>query len=175
MDDVLVVWKLNRLGRNCRHLINTAYNLDTRGSGNEGVDRPRRNHRYHDVVRPVPLFPVGSARRVRTRFDRGTHLGWVGRHPRAEPERETTLEADRRRIRYEPSGGAPAATVGGPCRAPGDIRQTQDRNVGPKGGLRSVGETCRPQSAKRSHRGMPVADRLKAGPDRRARPIRRLH
>lgn len=31
--DTLIVWKLDRLGRDLRHLVNTAYNLENRGVG----------------------------------------------------------------------------------------------------------------------------------------------
>jgi DNA invertase Pin-like site-specific DNA recombinase len=32
-QDVLIVWKLDRLGRNLRHLVNTVYDLTNRGVG----------------------------------------------------------------------------------------------------------------------------------------------
>ena len=33
MGDTLLVWKLDRLGRNLRHLVNTVHELATRGVG----------------------------------------------------------------------------------------------------------------------------------------------
>ena len=35
-DDTLIVWKLDRLGRNLRHLVNTVHDLTARGIGFKG-------------------------------------------------------------------------------------------------------------------------------------------
>jgi len=48
--DVLVVWRLDRLGRNLRHLVTL---LDELARGRGVVRQPRRRDRLHDASRPT--------------------------------------------------------------------------------------------------------------------------
>src|SRR5580658_3596525 len=46
--DTLVVWKLDRLGRNLRHLVNTVHELTSAGVGLRVLARPGRGDRHDD-------------------------------------------------------------------------------------------------------------------------------
>ena len=49
--DTLVVWKLDRLGRDLRHLINTVHDLTGRGIGLKGCFCPRGSGRRRSTLR----------------------------------------------------------------------------------------------------------------------------
>ena len=51
--DVLVVWKLDRLGRNLAHLVNTVQDLSARGVGLRVLAGQGRADRHHDRGRPT--------------------------------------------------------------------------------------------------------------------------
>jgi DNA invertase Pin-like site-specific DNA recombinase len=56
--DLLVVWKLDRLGRSLKHLIETGTDLSDRGVGfkslQEAIRRPRRGSSAREEGRPAP-------------------------------------------------------------------------------------------------------------------------
>ena len=70
--DVLVCWRLDRLGRNLKHLITL---LDELQSTRGGVRRPRRGHRRHHARRQAPDAHPRRDRRVRAGTDHGTRSG----------------------------------------------------------------------------------------------------
>ena len=63
--DVLVVWKLDRLGRNLTHLVNTVQSLCARGVGLRGADRPGRADRHHHRRRTSRVRHLRGAGGVR--------------------------------------------------------------------------------------------------------------
>ena len=74
-NDTLVVWKLDRLGRSVRDLVNIVSDLEQRGVHFKSPDRSDR-HVYHG--RQV-LFPCnGQPSADGAGPDRGTYQGWAG-------------------------------------------------------------------------------------------------
>jgi DNA invertase Pin-like site-specific DNA recombinase len=80
--DTLVVWKLDRLGRTLRHLVDTIAALADRGVGfrsvQESIDTTTSGGKlvFHIFARPG---------RVRTRPDPRADQRWAGRRPRPRP------------------------------------------------------------------------------------------
>ena len=78
--DVLVVWKLDRLGRNLAHLVNTVQNLSVRGVGLRVLTGQGAQI---DTTTAAGRLVFGSSRRWPSRAgaDPRTHPGWA--HGRA--------------------------------------------------------------------------------------------
>ena len=62
--DTLVVWKLDRLGRDLRHLVNTVHDLTKAGVGFKVLTLAGRRHRHHVSQRQAGLRLLRVARRV---------------------------------------------------------------------------------------------------------------
>ena len=107
--DVLVVWKLDRLGRNLAHLVNTVQDLSARGLGLRGARRPGRADRHHHRGRPTRVRHLRGAGRVRAGADPRTHRGRAqGRTgPRTQGRQE---------VRAVESPGAAGSSRDGPPR-----------------------------------------------------------
>lgn len=67
--DTLVVWKLDRLGRNLRHLINTVHDLTARSVGLKGAYRPRCGHRHYYCGGKAGVRDFRGTGRVRAGVD----------------------------------------------------------------------------------------------------------
>ena len=76
--DVIVVWRLDRLGRNLRHLVNLVQDLKRQGHRDPGARRPRGQHRHDDGQRKVGLRALRGFGGIRTRADPGTDPRWIG-------------------------------------------------------------------------------------------------
>ena len=76
--DVIVVWRLDRLGRNLRHLVNLVQDLNDRDIGIRVLARPRGQHRHDDGQRKVGLRALRGFGGIRTRADPGTDPRWIG-------------------------------------------------------------------------------------------------
>src|SRR5450755_3680227 len=110
--DTLVVWKLDRLGRNLHHLVNTVHDLTARGVGlkvltgqGAAIDTttPRREARLRDLRRTG---------RVRTRAHLRAHHRRTGVSPGARPQRWPAVQNDSRQA-------APRDRLHGPARHQG--------------------------------------------------------
>jgi DNA invertase Pin-like site-specific DNA recombinase len=139
--DTLVVWKLDRLGRDLRHLVNTVHDLSARGIGFKVLTG---HGATIDTSSPSGKLVFGIFAAL------------------AEFERELIIERTKaglaaarsrgrvggRRYKMTPAKlrlamaamGQPETRIGALCRELGITRQTLYRHVDPKGGLRSDGQ-----------------------------------
>ena len=76
--DVIVVWRLDRLGRNLRHLVNLVQDLNDRDIGIRVLAGPRGQPRHDDPQRKVGLRALRGFGGIRTRADPGTDPRWIG-------------------------------------------------------------------------------------------------
>ena len=139
--DTLVVWKLDRLGRDLRHLVNLVGDLTKRGVGlkvlaGEGasIDTTTANGRL------VFAIFAGLAEFERELIVERTKAGLAAARARGRnggrPFKMTTAK-----LRLAQAAmGKPETKVGELCRELGITRQTLYRFVGPHGELRRDGE-----------------------------------
>ncbi len=78
--DTLLVWKLDRLGRNLRHLVNTVHDLTSRGDRLQSRNRTRSINRHDDPGWQIGVRNLRGTGRVRAGTDFGenksrTYLG----------------------------------------------------------------------------------------------------
>lgn len=140
-DDTLVVWKLDRLGRDLRHLVNLVHDLTGRGVGlkvlagqGANLDTTTANGRL--------IFGIFAAL---AEFEREliverTHAGLASARARGRHGgRPFKMTAAKLRL-AQAAMGREETEVGALCAELGITRQTLYRHVDPKGRLRPDGE-----------------------------------
>ncbi|MDA8119815.1 MAG: recombinase family protein [Gammaproteobacteria bacterium] len=140
-DDTLVVWKLDRLGRDLRHLINTVHDLTGRGVGLKVLTG---HGAAIDTTTPAGKLVFGIFAAL-AEFERGliaerTRAGLASARARGRkggrPFKMTTAK-----LRLAMAAmGQPETRVGDLCRELGITRQTLYRHLSPKGELRADGK-----------------------------------
>jgi DNA invertase Pin-like site-specific DNA recombinase len=138
--DTLVVWKLDRLGRNLRHLVNTIHDLTARGVGLKVLSG---HGAAIDTTTPAGELVFGIfaalAEFERELISERTRAGLAsarargrkgGRKPKMTPAKLRLAQA---------AMGKPETNVGGLCEELGITRSTLYRHVAPSGELRGPG------------------------------------
>jgi DNA invertase Pin-like site-specific DNA recombinase len=139
--DTVVVWKLDRLGRDLRHLVNTVHDLTARGVGfkvlaghGASIDTTTANGKL--------VFGIFAAL---AEFEREliverTRAGMAAARARGRHGgRPYKMTAAKLRLAMA-AMGQPETIVGALCAELGITRQTLYRHVDPKGGLRPDGK-----------------------------------
>ena len=146
--DTLVVWKLDRLGRDLRHLINTVHDLTGRGVGLK-VSSPLKVLTGHgaaiDTTTAAGKLVFGIfaalAEFERELMAERTLAGLASARARARGRkggRPFKMTAAKLRLAMA-AMGQPETKVSALCQELGITRQTLYRHVGPKGELRPDG------------------------------------
>lgn len=139
--DTLVVWKLDRLGRDLRHLVNTVDDLNKRGIGfkvltgqGANIDTTSANGRM-----AFGIF-AALAEFERELIVERTRAGMAAARARGRcGGRPAKMTAAKLRLAMA-AMGQPETIVGALCAELGITRQTLYRHVDPKGGLRPDGK-----------------------------------
>ncbi|MDW9635468.1 recombinase family protein [Sinorhizobium meliloti] len=134
--DTLVVWKLDRLGRDLRHLVNTVDDLSQRGvsfrvlSGQAPIDTSTAQGRLmFGIFGSLAEYERGLIReRTIAGLQSARSRGRVG-------GRKATMTPAKLRL-AEAAMGKPETVVADLCKELGVSRQTLYRYVGPDGGVR---------------------------------------
>lgn len=140
-DDVLVVWKLDRLGRDLRHLVNVVHDLNSRGVSL----RVLAGHgAMIDTTTPAGKLVFGIfaalAEFERELIGERTRAGLAAARARGRKGgRKFKLTSSMLR-RAMAAMGQPETKVGELCEELGITRQTLYRHVAPDGKLRSDGQ-----------------------------------
>ncbi|MGE4370701.1 MAG: recombinase family protein [Burkholderiaceae bacterium] len=139
--DALVVWRLDRLGRDLRHLVNTVHELTSRGVGL----RVLAGHGAAiDTTTAAGKLVFGIfaalAEFERELISERTHAGLASARARGRTGgRPFKMTAAKLRLAMS-AMGQPETNVGDLCRELGITRQTLYRHVSPAGELRPAGQ-----------------------------------
>jgi DNA invertase Pin-like site-specific DNA recombinase len=138
--DTLVVWKLDRLGRDLRHLVNTVHELTSRGVGfkvltghGATIDTTTASGKL------VFGFFAALAEFERELIVERTRAGMAARARGRNGGRPYKMTVAKLRLAMA-SMGKPETKIGELCAELGIVRQTLYRHVGPDGTLRPDGK-----------------------------------
>ncbi len=139
--DTLIVWKLDRLGRDLRHLVNTVHDLTTQGIGFKVLTG---HGAAVDTTTPPGKLVFGIfaalAEFERELIAERTRAGLASARARGRMGgRPYTMTPAKLRLAMA-AMGKPETKVGDLCAELGVTRQTLYRHVGPDGMLRPDGE-----------------------------------
>jgi DNA invertase Pin-like site-specific DNA recombinase len=139
--DTLVVWKLDRLGRNLRHLINTVYDLTGRGVGFKVLTGQGATV---DTTTPSGKLVFGIfaalAEFERELISERTKAGLASARARGR-KGGAPFKMTASKVRLAMAAmGQPETKVSDLCRELGITRQTLYRHVAPDGTLREDGQ-----------------------------------
>lgn len=138
--DTLVVWKLDRLGRSLRHLVNIVQDLDEQGIAFRVLTGQGATI---DTTTPAGRLVFGIfaalAEFERDLISERTRAGLAAARARGRSGgRKPKMTAAKVRL-AQAAMGKPETRVGALCRELGISRQTLYRHVGPQGELRDAG------------------------------------
>lgn len=137
--DVLVTWKLDRLGRNLAHLVNTVHELDTRGIGFKtltGVTIDTTNPTGKFAFAVFAALAEFERELIRERTVAGLAAARARGRVGGAPYKMTPAK-----LRLAMAAmGQPETKVADLCRELGITRQTLYRHVAPNGSLRDDGK-----------------------------------
>ena len=139
--DTLVVWKLDRLGRDLRHLVNTVHDLATRGVGFKVLSG---HGAAIDTTTPPGKLVFGIfaalAEFERELISERTKAGLASARARGRSGGAPyKMTATKLRLAMT-AMGQPETSVSALCKELGISRQTLYRHVAPDGSLRADGE-----------------------------------
>lgn len=139
--DTLLVWKLDRLGRNLRHLVNTVHELNQRGVGfkvltGHGADIDTTTASGKLVFGIFAALAEFERELISERTKAGLASARARGRKGGAKYKMTTAK-----LRLAMAAmGQPETKVGDLCKELGITRQTLYRHVSPKGELRGDGE-----------------------------------
>ena len=139
--DVLVVWKLDRLGRNLQHLVNTVHDLNNRGAGLKVLAGRGASI---DTTSPAGKLVFGIFAALadfeQSLISERTKAGLAAARARGR-KGGAPYKMNPRKLRIAQSSmGKPDTKVGELCKELGISRQTLYRHLDPCGNLRLDGK-----------------------------------
>ena len=139
--DTLVVWKLDRLGRDLRHLVNTIHDLEKRGVAFKVLTGHGASI---DTTTPAGKLVFGIfaalAEFERELISERTKAGLASARARGR-KGGAPFKMTPAKLRLAMAAmGKPETVVGQLCKELGVSRQTLYRHVGPDGSLREAGQ-----------------------------------